>query len=123
MGDPAFGVSAPLVTDCDNRLADPCEDRYVTVAVPAGGAVLTVTITPDNPLDDYDLAVYDPSGHEIGTSGGSPVVGATPDPIGVDPTSTETVTVAVTTPGLYRFRIDPYNTVVGGTYRGSASLG
>ncbi len=106
-------TSANVEGGCAEALTSPCDVRGVTLEVPEGGATFEVTVTPSNPAADFDLTVSGPDGRMLGTSAGAPVVDSA--------TSTEKVTVTVTTPGIYRIEVNPYTTV-NATFKGEAKL-
>jgi serine protease AprX len=126
-GEPTLGVSVPdpfgLFEPCDVNLTAYCDQRYLDVVVPAGGATLTITITPDQPLNDYDLVVYGPDGKEIGSSGNSPLVDGPDEDLGLapNPSSSEAVELTVTQSGIYRIQVNPF-LAVASTYHGVAKL-
>jgi len=118
-GGPAYTWSAGPFTSanvnegCTGITVAACDVRGLTLEVPEGGATFEVTITPSNPTGDFDLTVSGPDGKVVGTSAGGPIVDSS--------TSTEKVTVKVTTPGIYRIEVNPYLTV-NTTFKGEAKL-
>lgn len=63
------GRSEVDATDCarDEVSAD-CDRHGLTVDIPSGGATLTVDVTAQNLVDDFDLTVYKPDGSVLNTS-------------------------------------------------------
>lgn len=106
-GDPP--VDANVLFTCAPTVAAFCDNERVWLKVPSAGATLTVQITGDDPSDQWDLSVYvlNPAGTIIGRS--------------AEGGSKHTVTISVTTPGVYTIGV----TAVlgpGVTYTGSVSL-
>lgn len=77
--------------------SDHCDYEFVDLAVPAGGALLTVTVsTEDATGDDFDLFVYDPDGELVGSKAAA----------GTPP---EVVSEVVLDPGVYTIGVDPFD--------------
>lgn len=111
-----FTRQAPLVDsilfgdECDavNDEGDFCDYEYVGVTVPAGGAVLKVTIASGKPESDFDLFVFRPNGQELDRSTAS----ATPP---------EVVEKTILQSGTYIIAVDPYS-VDNDSYSGTVTL-
>jgi len=61
----------PTAADCSVSTDPGCDHFKLTVVPPGGGAGFTVRVTL-TPVDDWDLAVYDPAGSGEGSSGNPP---------------------------------------------------
>ena len=101
-------VTDAYVTGCAGWDDEFCDTRYVDVVVPAGGGTLAVAIgsTSVIPVDDFDLAVYDPDGARVASENAF---------------SEERVEVPVTTSGIYTIQVRP-STAVESTYHGVAAI-
>ncbi len=67
-------TGGPLVAsaaDCTGPSDPACDHFHLTVVPPSGGLGFTVRVTL-TPIDDWDLAVYDPAGSGEGSSGNAP---------------------------------------------------
>ena len=67
------GPLTPTAADCSGPNDPGCDNFHLTIVPPSGGMGFTVRITL-TPVDDWDLAVYDPNGSGEGSSGNPPGV-------------------------------------------------
>ncbi|MBW3589750.1 MAG: PPC domain-containing protein [Actinobacteria bacterium] len=93
---------------CSAWGTDHCDREYIQVQVPEGGATLNVTVSTKDPTADFDLYVFGPDGEEVGNSAH-------------EFTPPESISKAVTAPGLYTIAVNPW-VVVNASYTGTASL-
>lgn len=63
------GPLAPKAASCAGPDDPACDNFALNIVPPAGGFTVKITLTP---IDDWDLAVYDPSGSGEGSSGNPP---------------------------------------------------
>jgi serine protease AprX len=84
-----------------------CQRVGITLEVPAGGADLTVNLTAQDLVDDYDFQVYRPDGFLVGE--------------GVEVGGLESITEHVDAPGVYTVVVTSYSQNVTG-YDADASL-
>jgi serine protease AprX len=115
--DQGYSWSSPVIasgrtdlvdTDCSSTEAtNGCQRVGITVNVPAGGGSLTVNLTAQDLVDDYDFAVYAPDGAKVGE-------GATLGGV-------ETMTGNVTATGVYTVVVTGFSQNVTG-YDADASL-
>lgn len=94
---------------CQSIAQSTCDNTYVQVNVPEGGARLTITIKAEAASDDLDVDVYGPDGSRL-----TQLEGRTSD----DP---EVVELNISAPGVYRIAVVGILAVDGG-YQGTVSL-
>lgn len=98
-----------LLFYCQGLAQGFCDNTFVQVNVPVGGATLTVTVTAVEALDDLDVDVYDPSGDRLTDFEGRTF------------NNPEVITLQVTNAGIYRIAVVGF-LAIDGRYQGQVSL-